>query len=117
VATAPAANPSPPTAVFDEQAALKEAKGLLARRSWNDARAALHELAAKNPNERTYRALLAYARGRIAQDDGRHPEARTEFERALGLDPGLAVAATALGEVGGTPPGDGSSFWSRLMKK
>jgi hypothetical protein len=101
----------------DERSILKDAQALLARRAWSEARVMLHDLAARVPGDRSYRALLAYARGRIAQDEGRTADARAEFERAVSLDPELTIAATALGEVGGTPPGEGGSFWSRLLKK
>jgi tetratricopeptide (TPR) repeat protein len=103
-----------------EEADLEIATHLLRRKNWTEARRTLHALAARAPKEKRYRALLAYARGREAQDIGRHDEARTEFTRALQLDPDLGVAKAALGQVAvADPPPEKPSggLFSRLFKK
>ena len=84
---------------FDERAALREALMQLNEQSWSAARQTLSNLAAKVPQSKNYRALLGYARGREAQAAGRADEAALEFQRALELDPQLAMAKQALAEV------------------
>jgi hypothetical protein len=84
---------------FDEDGALQQAKQLLAKRDWTAARMALHALAVRVPQSRPYRALLCYARGREAAAIGKPDDAATEYQRALQLDPELAVAKQALGEL------------------
>jgi hypothetical protein len=92
---------SPPNkvAVFDEQAAFREAVGWLAAESWTQARQSLHALAVRVPQSRQYRALLCYARGREAQAAGKLEDAVLEFQRALQLDPDLSPAKQGLSEV------------------
>jgi len=96
-----AAEPAPrlPADAFDEQAGLEVAKALLARRDWSTARQALHALAARVPQSKSYRALLCYARGREAQAANKPEDAALEFQRALQLDPDLRDARTALAEI------------------
>lgn len=89
----------PREATFDERAAVREALMLLNDQSWSEARQALSTLAAKVPQSKNYRALLGYARGREAQTAGRTDEAALEYQRALELDPQLAMAKQALAEV------------------
>lgn len=91
---APAREPA-----FDERAVLREALMQLNEQSWSAARQTLSNLAAKVPQSKNYRALLGYARGREAQAAGRSDEAALEFQRALELDPQLAMAKQALAEV------------------
>ena len=103
-----------------EQDELESAMTLLRRRQWTEARKILHALAARVPAEKRYRALLSYARGREAQDAGRHDEARTEFNRALTLDPELQIAKGALAQVAEPePPADRPTggLFSKLFKK
>jgi hypothetical protein len=84
---------------FDERAALRESLVLLNEQNWTGARMVLHNLAARVPASKNYRALLGYARGREAQVAGRIDDASLEFQRALQLDPELALAKAALAEV------------------
>jgi hypothetical protein len=84
---------------FDERAAHREALILLNDQNWSQARQVLHNLAARVPQSKTYRALLGYARGREAQVAGRTDDAALEYQRALQLDPDLAMAKAALAEV------------------
>jgi hypothetical protein len=63
------------------------------------ARIALETLTARSPNIPRYQALLHYARGREAQLAKRVDEARVELQDALQIDPDLALAKTALGEL------------------
>lgn len=72
---------------------------LLNERKWTEARVALHNLAAKVPQAKSYRALLCYARGREAHAGGRPDEAQLEYQRALQLDPALDLAGQALAEL------------------
>jgi hypothetical protein len=90
---------SQPAVPFDERSALRECMMLLNDRNWTGARVALHNLAAKVPQAKTYRALLCYARGREAQAAGRTDEAQLEYQRALQLDPALDLAGQALAEL------------------
>jgi hypothetical protein len=89
-----------PASAMDERTALRECMMLLNDQDWAAARVALHNLAAKVPQSRSYRALLCYARGREAHAAGRVDEAKLEYERALQLDPQLDLAIQAIGELG-----------------
>jgi tetratricopeptide (TPR) repeat protein len=84
-----------PVSPRDEAAVLD----LLQRQQWDQARSALHQLSARDPNSKRIRALEAYARGREAQLDRRFDDARVELQDALDLDPDLQVAKTALTEL------------------
>ncbi len=84
-----------PAGAFDERAAAAQATALLAASDWSGARQALHALAAKVPQNKSYRALLCYARGREAQSASRFEESILEYDRALQLDSELAVAKSA----------------------
>lgn len=86
---------SPPAAPRDEAGVLD----LLSRQQWDQARTALHQLSARDPNSRRLRALACYARGREAQLEGRVDDARVELHDALDLDPDLPLAKTALTEL------------------
>lgn len=85
--------------VFDEKVALRDALDLMSSQNWTGARLALHQLAARVPQSKQYRALLCYARGREAQAAGKVDDAALEFQRALQLDPDLVQAKLALAEV------------------
>lgn len=80
-------------------AALAPILMLLEQGQFEASRVALETLAARAPAVARYRALIAYARGREAQLARRFDEARVELQEALQLDPGLALAKTALGEL------------------
>jgi hypothetical protein len=72
---------------------------LLARQQWEQARTILHQLRAKEPGSKRIPALMAYARGREAQLDGRIDDARVELGDALDLDPTLQLAKDAQAEL------------------
>lgn len=72
---------------------------LLSRQQWDQAKTALHQLAARDPSSKRIRALACYARGREAQLEGRLDDARVELGDALDLDPELSLAKTALTEL------------------
>lgn len=91
--------PQRTAAVFDERTALREALDLMSAQNWTGARTALHQLAARVPQSKQYRALLCYARGREAQGAGKVDDAALEFQRALQLDPDLVQAKLALAEI------------------
>lgn len=84
---------------FDERAAHREAMIHLNEQEWSKARTTLQQLAQHRPQSKNYGALLAYARGREAQKLGRQSEAALEYQRALELEPDLAMAKQALAEV------------------
>lgn len=84
---------------FDERAAHREAMIQLNEQEWSNARQTLQSLAQHRPQSKNYGALLAYARGREAQKLGRASEAALEYQRALELEPDLAMAKQALAEV------------------
>jgi DnaJ-like protein len=96
VAAAPAAAAAKPAVVGDDVATIVD---LLQKQKWDEARSALHNLAAKAPSDPKIRALLAYTDGRQAQLRGDVDEARVELNRALMIDPELQLAKTALGEL------------------
>jgi hypothetical protein len=85
-----------PAAPPRDEAAVLE---LLQHQQWDQARSALHQLAAREPSSKRIRALMCYARGREAQLDRRVDDARVELQDALELDPDLQIAKTALTEL------------------
>ncbi|MEZ4403647.1 MAG: hypothetical protein R3B06_26725 [Kofleriaceae bacterium] len=86
-----------PAATLDADLELERyATRLLQLRRWTDARTALHQLALRAPQNSRWRALLAYARGHEASELGELARARSEWERALLLDPTLDDARLAL---------------------
>ena len=97
-----AQNPGPagtPPGTFDERAELMIVMDLVRKGHWPAARQGLQNLAARVPASTNYKALLAYARGREAQQANRPDEAILELQRALQLDPNLSLAKTALVEL------------------
>ena len=72
---------------------------LLQRQQWDQAKTALHQLSARDPGSKRFRALMCYARGREAQLSGLVDDARVELQDALELDPELHLAKTALTEL------------------
>jgi len=92
-------SPPPGAEPFDETAAFRDAAALMERKDWTAARQALHALAARVPQSKSYRAWLCYARGREAYLAGRPDDAILEMQRALQLEPDLAHAKHALAEL------------------
>lgn len=92
-----AARPAP--GQFDERAELMIVMDLVRKGQWPAARAALQNLSSRVPTAQNYKALLAYARGREAQQANRIDDAIQELQRALQLDPNLSLAKTALAEL------------------
>jgi hypothetical protein len=90
-----AAAAAPAAAVRDEAGVLD----LLQRQQWDQAKTALHQLSARDPGSKRFRALMCYARGREAQLSGLVDDARVELQDALDLDPELQLAKTALTEL------------------
>ena len=107
-------DPTPPPATEEQRFTL--ALDMLRRRLWRDAEKALGELAVSVPAEKKYRAYRHYAKGRVAQDDGRLDEARTEWERALRLDPELGAARAAIDSLP-EPPKPSGGLLSKLFKR
>ena len=103
-------------AAMTEEQRFTAALDLLRRRLWKDAEKALAELAVSMPAEKKYRAYRHYARGRMAQDEGRLDEARGEWERALRLDPDLAPARAAIDSLP-EPPKPSGGLLSKLFKR
>jgi tetratricopeptide (TPR) repeat protein len=68
----------------------------LAAGQWGDACKLFHSVAARHPQNRVYRALMHYARGRDYLAERQYRNARAELRRALDLDPTLTAAADAL---------------------
>ena len=75
---------------------LGHAMRLVQLHRWSDARSALHQLALRNPRDPRVRALLALARGHEAAAGGDMASARSEWARAVQLDPSLELAKAAL---------------------
>jgi tetratricopeptide (TPR) repeat protein len=88
--------PTLPVTPFDEASAFVTAKGLLRQRRWHDAISEFSTLIARAPGESAYRAMIAYARGRLAQDISKYDDARLEYNRALALEPQFAAAQAAI---------------------
>jgi hypothetical protein len=94
----PTARPATAPA-FDERAELTAVMELIRRSDWNGAAQKLSVIAQKLPESKRYRALLAYARSKIAAGANRIDDAIQELQRALQIDPDLAQAKTALQEL------------------
>lgn len=95
----PAALASSTAHAITSEAALETyAQRLLQLRKWTEARTALHQLALLTPQVTRLRALMAFARGHEAAEQGELARARTEWERALTLDPTLDDARLALAQ-------------------
>jgi hypothetical protein len=114
VAPKPPDKPPPPPPTEEQRFA--GALEMLRHLVWRDAERAFGELAVAAPADRRYRAYRHYARGRVAQDDGRVAEARAEWERALRLDPELAAARAAIDSLP-EPPKPAGGFLSKLFKR
>jgi tetratricopeptide (TPR) repeat protein len=116
-AKAPAVRFSTATpAAVDEAQTFAAGKELLRQRKWNDAQAAFETLAAQQPQQTAYRAMLALASGRIAQEQGNIELARTQFQSAIDLEHNFAAAAAALEELP-VKATDAKSLWSKLRGK
>jgi hypothetical protein len=72
---------------------------LMGMGQWDAAQAAVDSLATKNPQNKKYAALAAYARGRRAQLEGNLRIAQIELNDAMTLDPDLDVAKSAFAEL------------------
>jgi tetratricopeptide (TPR) repeat protein len=101
----------------DEEAAFAQGLDLLRRRLWNDAEKVFAQLAITVPSEKRYRAHRHYARGRIAQDLGRHDDARSEWERAVGLEPSLNVAKAALEQLPEPEPTKPQGLFGKIFRR
>lgn len=112
----PSSAPPPPRALTPLEQQLEPSMELLRRKLWADARQALLKLAVAQPQEKKFRAYMHYARGRESLDAGRPDEARAEWNRALGLDPDLAVVKRALDELPPEPT-SGPGLLGRLFGK
>ncbi len=96
-----------------ERRLLADADAFLRARRWTDACLAFHQLAAKVPQERSYRARMHYARGRDHADAGRIALARAEFERATRLDSTLDDAVVMLGQLDAAA----NKGWRKLLNR
>lgn len=74
----------------DEQAAVSSLSGLLARDRIGDALESLEGRLARGGRSIEFRAQLAYARGRLAESQGRSQTAAAHFDRAFRLAPSRA---------------------------
>jgi tetratricopeptide (TPR) repeat protein len=99
--------------VTNEATLVAYAQRLLQLRRWSDARTALQQLAVMMPQTSRYRALLALARGHEAADAGELARARTEWTRAITLDPTLEDAHLALSKRRNRPTLIGRMFGRR----
>ncbi|MFT3699821.1 MAG: hypothetical protein QM831_42140 [Kofleriaceae bacterium] len=95
----PAASGSGSAPAFDERAEMKAVNAQLDQKNWGAAKSLLNGLAARVPTSKQYRALIAYTRGREAQQAGQQQDALSEFQRALQLDPDLQPAKSAMAEL------------------
>lgn len=93
----PLAKPAAPP--FDERAEMKAVTAQLDQKNWGAAKSLLNGLAARVPTSKQYRALIAYTRGREAQQAGQQQDALAEYQRALQLDPDLQQAKSAMAEL------------------
>ena len=101
----------------NERGHFEQALELLRRRLWSDAERMFTQLSVAVPTDKRYRAYRDYARGRIAQDLGRHDEARTEWQRALALDPTLMAAKLALEQLPEPEPTKPTGFLGKLFRR
>jgi hypothetical protein len=101
----------------NERGHFEQGLELLRRRMWSDGERLFTQLSVAVPTDKRYRAYRDYARGRIAQDLGRHDEARTEWQRALALDPTLAAARAALEQLPEPEPTKPTGLLGKLFRR
>jgi Tfp pilus assembly protein PilF len=76
---------------IDEGEKMRSAQQMIEARHWDDAKQVIYLLARHDPANRKYRALLALVLGYEAEEQGLHTRARSEFRRAVMLDPSLRL--------------------------
>jgi len=101
----------------EEPAQFERGLELLRRRLWTEAEKVFAQLAITVPSDKRYRAHRHYARGRIAQDLGRHDDARSEWERALSLEPSLLAAKVAMDQLPEPEPPKPNGLLSKLFRR
>jgi tetratricopeptide (TPR) repeat protein len=101
----------------DEDATFEQGLELLRRRLWVDAERIFAQLAITVPTEKRYRAHRHYARGRIAQDLGRHDDARSEWQRAIGLEPAFMAARSALEQLPEPEPTKPQGLFGKIFRR
>jgi hypothetical protein len=101
----------------DEDLIFEQGVDFLRRRLWTDAEKVFAQLAITVPTEKRYRAHRHYARGRIAQDLGRHDDARSEWQRALGLEPALTPARLALEQLPEPEPPKPAGLFGKIFRR
>jgi len=101
----------------NERGHFEQGLELLRRRMWSDGERLFAQLSIAVPTDRRYRAYRDYARGRIAQDLGRHDEARTEWQRALALDPTLMAAKAALEQLPEPEPTKPTGLLGKIFRR
>jgi hypothetical protein len=100
-----------------EEETFEQGLDLLRRRLWSDAEKIFAQLAITVPSDKRYRAHRHYARGRIAQDLGRHDDARSEWQRAIGLEPAFAAAKIALDQLPEPEPTKPQGLFGKIFRR
>ncbi len=92
---------------------LEDAINHLRKGRFRQAREALHQIAAEDPQNKRVRTHLHFAWGMEHRETGNLEEAARELERALKLDPTFAEAEKALRELGKAKRGLFSKIFGR----
>jgi hypothetical protein len=100
-----------------EEETFEQGLDLLRRRLWGDAEKIFAQLAITVPTDKRYRAHRHYARGRIAQDLGRHDDARSEWQRAIGLEPAFMAARSALDQLPEPEPTKPQGLFGKIFRR
>jgi curved DNA-binding protein CbpA len=101
------------TAERKRDEAFVNAKAMLARGAFGDAREAFRLIALTAPHEKKYRAYMHLAWGREHAAAGKPDEARAELQRAIKLAPDLTAAKDALDKL----PKSSGGLFKRLFRK
>lgn len=84
---------------------------------FSEAAVSFKKLAVARPTDKRYRMHMHYCQGKYHQAAGRHSEARSEYQRALGIDASFSLAHKAMATLPQDPDKKKTGLLSRLFRK
>jgi len=106
-----------PTDVEVEEARFQAALEKLDSGKFSDASVAFKKLAVARPSDKRFRMHMHYCQGKYHQSAGRHGEARSEYQRALGIDTSFTLAHKAMATLPQDPEKKKAGLLSRFFRK
>ncbi len=106
-----------PTDVEVEEARFQAALEKLDSGNFSDASVAFKKLAVARPSDKRFRMHMHYCQGKYHQAAGRHGEARSEYQRALGIDTSFTLAHKAMATLPQDPEKKKAGLLSRFFRK